>query len=63
MSVKGFQVGNNVEKYDYTELVNKPTIPMELFQRQRFVHRLMPIFQRLIRLSTEQMGYGTVIPV
>ena len=27
MSVKGFQVGNNVEKYDYTELDNKPTIP------------------------------------
>lgn len=27
MSVKGFQVGNNVEKYDYDELLNKPTIP------------------------------------
>lgn len=27
MSVKGFQVGQTVEKYDYTELVNKPTIP------------------------------------
>lgn len=27
MSVKGFQVGNNVEKYDYNELENKPTIP------------------------------------
>lgn len=27
MSVKGFQVGSNVEKYDYTELDNKPTIP------------------------------------
>lgn len=27
MSVKGFQVGNNVEKYDYNELDNKPVIP------------------------------------
>lgn len=27
MSVKGFQVGNNVERYDYTALDNPPTIP------------------------------------
>lgn len=27
MSVKGFQVGNNVELYDYTALENQPTIP------------------------------------
>lgn len=27
MSVKGFSVNGQVEKYDYNELENKPTIP------------------------------------
>lgn len=29
MSVHGFQVGNNVEQYDYNYLDNLPTIPAD----------------------------------